>query len=261
MTAGLVEQPRQRDLNRLDALLLRQLDDALDDFEIRVLVVQPLAVVVGLRAERLAQSLFRAVPGQESARQRAPRNDADALFAAERNHLPLFFAIDQVVVVLHRDEPRPAVPLRDMQRLRELIRVHARRADVARLAALHDVVQRFDRLLDRRVVVPAMDLIQIDVVGAEAAQRVVDRFHDVFARQAAVVRLVVPDREEDLRGDDDLVALREIAKRAADDLLAHAVRIHVRGVEEVDARLERFADERPALLLVQRIHGRHSGVP
>ena len=51
------------------------------------------------------------VAGEEAARQRAPRDHADALLAAERHHLALFLAIDQVVVVLHRDEPRPAVLL------------------------------------------------------------------------------------------------------------------------------------------------------
>ena len=49
----------------------------------------------------------------------------------------------------------------------------------------------------------------------------------------------------------DLVALREVLQRAADDLLADAARVHVGGVEEVDAVLEGALDERPAGRLVQ----------
>ena len=42
-----------------------------------------------------------------AARQRAPRDHADALVDALRDHLPLLLAVDEVVVVLHRDEPGP----------------------------------------------------------------------------------------------------------------------------------------------------------
>src|SRR5437764_585127 len=59
---------------------------------------------------------------------------------------------------------RPAVTFRDMLGLGELPRVHAARADVAGLAGLHHVVQRLHRLLDRGLEVPAMDLVEVDVV-------------------------------------------------------------------------------------------------
>ena len=42
--------------------------------------------------------------GEQPARERAPREDRDALVDALRDHLPLLLAVDQVVVVLHRDE-------------------------------------------------------------------------------------------------------------------------------------------------------------
>ena len=93
-------------------------------------------------------------------------------------------------MVLHRDEARPAVAVGQVQRLAELPGVHRRGADVARLAGLHHVVQRLQRLLDRRVVVPAMDLVEIDVVGAQPAQAGVDLGHDGLARQAAAVRVL-----------------------------------------------------------------------
>ena len=89
-----------------------------------------------------------------------------------------------------------------------------------------------------------MDLIEIDVVGAESRQRRVDRRHDVLARQPAIVG-VVAHRIEHLGRDHDLVARGEVTQRAAEDLFADADGIHVGGVEEVDAELERAPDERP----------------
>ena len=100
------------------------------------------------------------------------------------------------------------------------------------------------------VVVPAVDLVEIDVIGSEAAQRTVDRRHDVLARQPAVVR-VVAHRVEQFRRDDDGVAVGEVADRAAENLLGDAARIHVGGVEEVDAALERALEERAAGFFAQ----------
>ena len=53
---------------------------------------------------RAARSPSSQSPGQPAAGERAPRDHADALVGAERQHLPLLLAVDQVVVVLHRDE-------------------------------------------------------------------------------------------------------------------------------------------------------------
>jgi hypothetical protein len=49
-------------------------------------------------------------------------------------------------------------------------------------------VQGLERLLDRRLGIPAMDLVEVDVVGTQPAQRRVDRRQDVLAGQAPVVR-------------------------------------------------------------------------
>ena len=72
----------------------------LDDGAVRAVGVEVLAERVALRALRLV------VPGagQAAARERAPRDHADALVDAQRQHLALLLAVQQVVVVLHRDE-------------------------------------------------------------------------------------------------------------------------------------------------------------
>ena len=221
--------------------------DAVHHREVGRLVVQLLRVVVGLGARGLAEILRAPIARQEAARQRTPGNHADAFLAAQRHHLALFFAIDQVVVILHADEARQAVRVGGGEHLGELPGEHAGGADVERLARAHDVVQRAQRLFDRRVVIEAVDLVEIDVIGAEPAQAVVDGVQDVLARQAALVR-VVAHRVEDLGGDDDAVARGEVLQRAPSDFFAHADGVHVGGVEEVDAGFQRAAEEGPALL-------------
>src|ERR1043165_517660 len=251
----LVQDPGEGDLRRRHAAALRDLDDAVDDVEVALRVIHTVRVVVALRAlGRAALPVAAAVAGEKAARERAPGDHADALFDAERDHLALFLAIDEVVGVLHRNEARPAAALGGALHLREAPRPHARRADVARLPALHHVVQRLHRFLDGRCFVKAMDLIQVDVVRAEATKRGVDRLEDVLAREPLVVRAGA-GAEEDLRGDDDLVAFGEVSDGPAEDLLAGAVRVHVCGVEEGDPRFERAADEGAAGLFVENPRG------
>src|ERR1700749_5091769 len=57
------------------------------------------------------------ITGQSPARHRTPRNDSDALVRAQRQHFALFFAIDKIVLRLHRDESSPAMSLRSMLHL------------------------------------------------------------------------------------------------------------------------------------------------
>jgi len=123
---------------------------------------------------------------------------------------------------------------------RELPRVHAAGADVQRLAGAHHVVQRQHHLLQRRVGIEPVDLVEVDVVGAQALQAVVDGVADALARQT-VVDAVAPG-QAGLGGDDDLVAARAVAfDGAAQDFLAQAAGIGLGGVEQVEAMFERRA--------------------
>src|SRR5215831_13214862 len=172
--AGAREYPCERHLHPADAMPGRDLADAVGNREVGVGEVEPRSELVAIRASRVAAALFLAIAGEKAARHRAVRNHADTFRSAERHHLALLLAVDQVEMVLHRHELRPAVLLRDRQHLRELPGIHARRPNVARLSGAHDVVERLHRLFYRRVVIEAMDLIQIDVVHAETTKRRVD---------------------------------------------------------------------------------------
>ena len=175
---------------------------------------------------------------------------ADAFGLAEADHLALFFAIEQVVVVLHGDEARPAVEVGEIERLGELPGVHGRGADVADLAGLHHIVERFEGFFDRGFVVPAMDLVEVDVVGLQAAEALVEFVEDGFAREAAAVGFVA-HHAVDLGGDDDGFAAGVGLEEAAENDFAVAAGVDIGGIEEVDAEVEGLAEEGLALLFVE----------
>ena len=160
-----------------------------------------------VRLRTLGRVLLPAFPiaGQKPSGQGTPRNDADAAVDAQRNHLALFLAIDEVVVILHGDELRPAAPLRRIEQAFELPGEHARRADVLHFPGLHYVVKGLECLLDRCLGIAAMDLVEVDVFRAEPPQRGINGLHDVLARQTPLVGRR-PHGIEDLRGDDDVLA-------------------------------------------------------
>jgi hypothetical protein len=108
--------------------------------------------------------------GEKSAGQWTVWQDADALVGAERDHLPLVLAVDEVVAGLHGHEPGPAGCLRGVLRLRELPGVHQGRADVSDLPGVYQVVQGLHGFFDRCFGVPPVDLVQVDVVGGQPPQ-------------------------------------------------------------------------------------------
>ena len=57
-----------------------------------------------------------------------------------------------------------------IQRSRELPRIHARRTEIADLARPHDVVKCIEGLLERGVRIESVNLIEVDVVGAQSTQ-------------------------------------------------------------------------------------------
>ena len=69
----------------------------------------------------------------------------------------------------------------------------------------------------------------------------VARVEDVLARQPAAERSF-PHAAHALGRDHELLA-RRVAQRDGEHALGLALRVHVRGVEQVDARVERVAHD------------------
>src|SRR6185436_8116715 len=105
--------------------------------EVLAAEIELVGELVGAGAGGLRLLSAPAAPAEETPGERAPGHTAHALRDAERDHLALLLAVDEVVVVLHRNEPRPAAAVGGGQGLGELPGGHAARAQVAHLARLH----------------------------------------------------------------------------------------------------------------------------
>ena len=81
------------------------------------------------------------------------------------------------------------------------------------------------------------------MVGLQAAQTGLDAVHDVAARGADVIAARA-DAAVDLGRDHDMLPRDlEVLQRLPEDLFALALRINIRGIEEVDPALNRCLDQ------------------
>ena len=105
--------------------------------------------------------------GQPAPAERAPDHGADLLVERQRHQFPFVIAAHQRVIGLMGDVAGQPVFFGDGQRLHQVPAGEIRAADVADLAGAHQVVERAQRLLDRRQGVEAVQLKEVDVIGAE----------------------------------------------------------------------------------------------
>src|SRR5262249_52374667 len=161
-------------------------------------------------ARELARALRRRLvapmlAGEETAGERAPHQDAEALVERDRYQLVFRLARLQRVVDLLAYEALAMLALADAERLHEMPAGIVRAADIADEAAPDQAVEGFQRFLQRRLAVPLMDLVEIDDVGAQPLQARLAGADQVIARQAAVVRPIA--RGETRLGRDQHAAL------------------------------------------------------
>jgi hypothetical protein len=152
-------------------------------------------------------------------------------------------------VVLGRDHAGPVLPPGDPVAVGDPVAGVVGRAGVADLALDDQLVQGGDRLLERRLGVGAMVLVEVDVVGLEPAQARLDRPADVAAGATRLLLVAAHPRAE-LGGEHDLVpaALEDLAKER---LRPAAVAVGVGGVEQVDVLVDGGVDNGAGPLQVQ----------
>jgi hypothetical protein len=136
---------------------------------------------------------------------------------------------------------------RELDGMTDLLAGPIRDADEARLARVHDLGQRVERLLERDVVVVGVALVEVDVVELQPTKRVVDLLQDLRAREAAVA---VRHLAHHLGRHHERFAQPSF-QRPSENLLRSSLAVDVRGVEEVDAALERDVEESTRCLLVE----------
>ena len=117
--AGLAGHPGECDLRPGDLPLGGDAGDLLDD--------HPITGPVKVAAELVclaAGGLLVPVTGEPPSGERTPGDDADSQIGAQRQHLPLLFPVEQVVVVLHRHKRGEASHAGEVVGLGELPSVH-----------------------------------------------------------------------------------------------------------------------------------------
>ena len=163
---------------------------------------------------------------------------------ARRQQLPLGAAREQRVLDLHVADR--------VDRVRAAQRVGAdlREPDVADVALLDELGDRPDGLLDRHVRVDAGRAVDVDVVGAQAAQRVAQEVADGGGAAVVAGKAVVGAAQRaELHADQRLLAPAR-RQRVADQHLVVAHPVEVAGVEQRDAGVERGVDRRDRLGVV-----------
>src|SRR5215213_3278270 len=121
-----------------------------------------------------------------------------AELAGGGNDLALDHSPQHRVLRLVRDQLEPQF-LGQCRAVTKLVGGPFTDADVEDLAPPYEITERLHRLFERRGVVVAMRLIEIDVIGLQPAQRAVDRLQDVLARQTDIVVSFRTRGTEDLR--------------------------------------------------------------
>ncbi|NYH16597.1 hypothetical protein GGD41_003825 [Paraburkholderia bryophila] len=111
------------------------------------------------------------------------------------------------------------------------------------MAVLNQRVERAHGFFDRRGRIETVDLVQVDVIELQAFQARLHTVDDVIPRRAARIRKLVGLAEHLGRHDDFVARHLEVFQRLAGDLFGQAARVDVGRVDEVDARVERPADQ------------------
>ena len=109
------------------------------------------------------------------------------------------------------------------------------------LALLDELIERLEGLVDGGFDVGVVLVVEVDAVGAEAAQAALTAVDDPLPEHPWRVGLVLRPGQE-LRGDDDLVTPG--TESGAEKLLGLATAVHLGGVEVGDAGIESGVHDR-----------------
>ncbi len=204
------------------------------------------SLVPGGQSGATGRSLSRPVlAAEETAGQGEVGQEGGLCALAEGQDLVLGLAVQEVVLVLHADEAGRTVG-HGGGGLLEHPPGEVGAAQLADLALGDQFAQRPQRVGDGRLGVGRVQLVEVDVVGAQAAQGVLEGPAHVGRARPTLVALV---GAAELGGHHHLVPPG--AEGGAEVRLALGPPVDVGGVEQGDAGVERRPNDGAALLLVQ----------
>ena len=112
---------------------------------------------------------------QQSSGQWAVREHGQVGRLGERQQLDFGLSLDEVVHRLQGDDRRPAVQGAAAEGRRHLPRGEVAHADVEDLARRDQCVECAQRVVDTSAVVEAVQVVEVDAIGAETGQAALDR--------------------------------------------------------------------------------------
>jgi hypothetical protein len=115
----------------------------------------------------LAEIFARVFAAEETAGKRAPNSETEASGAHERANFMLHVPPDQRVIHLPAGKLRPAAFFLHLQRRRGAPRRPIGITYVTHLARLHQIVQSFQSLIERRVRIFVVQDVKIEIVRVE----------------------------------------------------------------------------------------------
>src|SRR6202166_4686656 len=181
--------------------------------------------------------------GQQTTGKRTPYEQADLFGLQQGNDFPFEIAAGDRVISLKRVESGQDPELADAKGFGEPPCLPVGAADVADLSLMHQGVESSKRLFDRGHGIVAMNLVQIDVVGLQAAETGLYSVHNVAARSPDVI----PPRADaaiDLRRDHHILPRDvKVFQRLPENPFALTLRVIVRRIKEVDAAVIRRFDQ------------------
>jgi len=252
------EQPGDADLDR------RRVQfgcDCLDRLQHVEVLCGEIPLLETLRLGRTSrprwQIFFAAVlAGQEASSEGAERHDPKIVVTGHVEILVLKVSVDKVVPELGHPEWFVSVlfgPFVRHRHLPSVVELPRRSAEVVDDPIGDELVERPEEFIDRCVVVPPVDVQQVEIVRPELVERLLDLPPDVFAAESAVVRAVA-DREVHLRRDDEIVAVT-LGEPVANPALTLAGRLTVlaRRVDEVAAVLCVGVQQGVGLFLIEDV--------
>jgi len=173
---------------------------------------------------------------------------------AGRQDLDFRHPVEQVVIGLAHHRRRDIGPFAGAHHLGNAPAAEIRQAEVADLPLPHQVAQRAHRLVQVFLVEVAVQVEDVDVVGAEPAQAVLGFPHDPLARIVRLVGLAAHCIAQ-LGGQHPVVALA--CQQPPDHQFGCALGVDIGGIDEVDAVVPRRGDDAAGFGLVGLIAKHH----
>ena len=126
-------------------------------------------------------------PREKATRQWTPNNHPQTFGLTNGNEFLLNIAHNKAVLRLIAHKARQAIVIANPQRFHQTPCLIVATGNIAHLAVTHQVVQSAKHFIYRCLLVNMVNIVNIDIIHAEALQTIFNRLHDVKTRHTRVI--------------------------------------------------------------------------